>query len=74
MSDSTTAVAAPVVHPSNIVGDPASTFAGVGLIASAVGQYMIATPAPTSTFGWAMFGTQLLGGILALLSRSNIAK
>lgn len=52
----------------NIIGSPASTYAGVGLIAATVAQALSTQAMPSTTSGWIAFSLQLALGILAALS------
>ena len=60
----TTPVASTTTEPSlalkNIVAHPGSTYAGVGVVALAIGQVVNAGAMPTSFTGWLLVGGQLL--------------
>jgi hypothetical protein len=69
MSAAQTTAQQPALHLDNVFGHPGSTLAGVGVIGMTLSQAMMTVPQPTSSFGWALFGLQMLGGIGALLGK-----
>ena len=59
----------PALHLDNITGSPGTTFAGLGLWASAAMQALGTGGLPTSTAGWFVFGSQAIMGLLSIFGR-----
>ena len=60
---------APVIHPSNILGSPGSTWAGVAAILGVVTSAM-SSGLPTTQAGWITFGVAVVTGIGAIFSKA----
>ena len=69
-----TPVTPPAISPQNITGSPASTYAGVAILTSTIGQMMMTQAQPQTTAQWIMFGSALLGGVLSMFARGGSSK
>jgi hypothetical protein len=54
---------------SNIIDHPGSTYAGVGVIALAIGQIVQANGMPTTAAGWVTLGAELVMAVMAALGK-----
>ncbi len=61
----------PLISTSNIFGSPASSIAGIGILAMGASQYLSQMGTPTTTAGWFTFGVTMLSGLTALMTKSG---
>lgn len=61
----------PVLSPSNILGSPSSSLAGIGMLAMGASQYFQQNGTPNTTMGWITFSAIMLSGVASLFAKSG---